>query len=524
MASLFKPTRAFPLPADAEIVTRDGKPHARVKEKGKFVLHPLSANGKSYLKPAAKWAADVRLADGTRKRFHFSPNRDASAVMLADLLKKVESERSGLRDDYADHRDTAVADLLADYRRHHSDRGNTPKQGSLVVTRCQAVFAGCQFVRVRDLQAAAVEHWLAGRRAVPKEDGGFGPQTVNHYVAAVKAFGNWLERNRVLRENPFRFLTRSNVAVDTRVVRRALTHDEIVRLTDAATGGKSVRNLTGPDRAVLYTVAAYTGLRASELPSLTPESFRLLNDPPVVVVAAAYSKHRREDRVPLHSDLVIRLGEWLTGRPRGERLWPGTWSVYDSAKIIRKDLDAARRAWVAEAPTPAERQSREASDFLAYKDRTGAKADFHALRHTFVTNLVKSGLLPKDAKELARHSTITLTMDRYAHATLHEGAAAVDRLRGFLATPNPPKTPSNQAPDDAEVDRSCAAMGAATGGGGCLKLGEIGDISTVNPVPGEPQETLEFMGFDGNCGEVMKYARRDSNPQPAVPKTAALSS
>jgi hypothetical protein len=34
-------------------------------------------------------------------------------------------------------------------------------------------------------------------------------------------------------------------------------------------------------------------------------------------------------------------------------------------------------------------------------------ADLHALRHTFITELVKAGVAPKDAKELARHSTIT---------------------------------------------------------------------------------------------------------------------
>jgi hypothetical protein len=36
--------------------------------------------------------------------------------------------------------------------------------------------------------------------------------------------------------------------------------------------------------------------------------------------------------------------------------------------------------------------------------------------------------MPKDAKELARHSTITLTMDRYAHVGIRDTAAALDRL------------------------------------------------------------------------------------------------
>src|SRR5262249_49880769 len=54
--------------------------------------------------------------------------------------------------------------------------------------------------------------------------------------------------------------------------------------------------------------------------------------------------------------------------------------------------------------------------------------DFHALRHTFITRLVRAGVKPKEAQALARHSTITLTMDRYAHTGLHDVAAAVEAL------------------------------------------------------------------------------------------------
>lgn len=59
-----------------------------------------------------------------------------------------------------------------------------------------------------------------------------------------------------------------------------------------------------------------------------------------------------------------------------------------------------------------------ATDVLTYHSREGGVTDFHSLRHTFISNLVNAGVAPKDAKELARHSTITLTMDRYAHVNL----------------------------------------------------------------------------------------------------------
>jgi hypothetical protein len=77
---------------------------------------------------------------------------------------------------------------------------------------------------------------------------------------------------------------------------------------------------------------------------------------------------------------------------------------------------------------------------LAYRDPGGRVADFHSLRHRFVTELVNAGVAPKDAKELARHSSITLTMDRYAHVGVRDTAAAVAKLN-LPTTPGPGTEP-----------------------------------------------------------------------------------
>ena len=65
---------------------------------------------------------------------------------------------------------------------------------------------------------------------------------------------------------------------------------------------------------------------------------------------------------------------------------------------------------------------------IPYKDGAGRYADFHALRHTFVTNLYKSGVSPKVIQSLARHSTIGLTMDTYTHIGVYDERAALDKL------------------------------------------------------------------------------------------------
>ena len=100
------------------------------------------------------------------------------------------------------------------------------------------------------------------------------------------------------------------------------------------------------------------------------------------------------------------LKEYVAGWPLRERLWPGGWPE-EGADMLRHGLEAAG---------------------IPYADEEGCVYDFHALRHQFITDMVESGVHPKDAQALARHSTITLTMNCYTHvrpANLH---AALDRL------------------------------------------------------------------------------------------------
>ena len=58
--------------------------------------------------------------------------------------------------------------------------------------------------------------------------------------------------------------------------------------------------------------------------------------------------------------------------------------------------------------------------FPAVQGQQGRYADFHANRHTFITNLGRAGVPPKTTQELARHSDIRLTMNVYSHTDLAE--------------------------------------------------------------------------------------------------------
>ena len=77
------------------------------------------------------------------------------------------------------------------------------------------------------------------------------------------------------------------------------------------------------------------------------------------------------------------------------------------------------------------------------RDETGAVADFHALRHSFITALAQGGVHPKTAQDLARHSDINLTMNTYTHTKLER------RRDALVALPN-----LDEPASDAEAARA----------------------------------------------------------------------
>ena len=92
-------------------------------------------------------------------------------------------------------------------------------------------------------------------------------------------------------------------------------------------------------------------------------------------------------------------------------------------------VEEYENAWLEEVKgDQAKLERRQESSFLMYQDHDGRFADFHAARHTYISQIVAGGSSVKVAQELARHSTSRLTIDRYAHANLHDVTAALDAL------------------------------------------------------------------------------------------------
>ncbi len=294
------------------------------------------------------------------------------------------------------------------------------------------MFEECGFQFWSDLSASKLQAALSGMRQDQRNaDGvierGISSQTSNFYLQAAKQFARWMVQDGRAAESPLAHLRGLNVRTDRRHDRRALSADELRWLLDATVKGSEHYDMTGEARSLLYRLAVETGLRAGELRSLTPSSFRLEDREPSVTIAAAYAKNRREDVLPLRPATVAVLKVHFAGKMPHAKAFdvPSETAV---SKMFRRDLDNARQDWIESAETDENRLKREASLFLTYRDHANRVADFHALRHTFISNLAAGGVHPKTAQTLARHSTITLTMDRYSHVYRGALASALDVL------------------------------------------------------------------------------------------------
>ena len=392
---------------------RNGKSRESVKWYGEFRDHiqiirriPLLTDKTASAETGRKIERLVAL-----KASGDSPDRDLS-YWIAEAPPHVKARlvdwgivditRVGLTKSLAAH--------LLDYKTDIAMNGNSTKHASVSHARAKRVVDGCHFRSVADINSESVKAFLS--KLWKQED--IGAKSYGYYVRDMKAFCKWLVRGRRARENALEHLeglgskALSREALPTR---RPLTVAEIGRLL-LKTETESTRfGMSGPERALVYRLAIETGLRSAEVASLLKSSFRLDEKVAAVFVPGSHTKNAHDADLPLRPQTVELLRKHLAMKlptAKAFAMPPST----ETARMIRADLAAA--------------------DIPAI-DSAGRKVDFHALRHTFLTLLASSGVHPKVAQDLARHSDINLTLSRYSHTVLEQRSEAVRRLPEFPA-------------------------------------------------------------------------------------------
>jgi site-specific recombinase XerD len=439
---------------------------------------------------ATRHAEESRKWYGTvgGKHTPLSADKAAARRMLNRLLTNADLASVGLTDPFADHKQAPLAEHLDDFLAALEAKGDHPRHVEETGRLVRSFLDGVKAEHAADLDLATAQAWLSSLRAdqpvaeigkpdlpelpakkarpalpagwslarvaellgvkrdsvaplvkrrnlpgagngkarrLPKAsveallaDHGRGasPETVNHHIRAVRSFLRWMVKPaRRLPFNPLDGLEIVNADADRRRARRELTVTELGRLLEATRASKGAfRGLSGEDRFHLYATACGTGFRSGGLASLTPECFDLASDFPTVTLPVRGDKSRKGKVQPLPADVAELLRDYLKGKAAGVPVWPGTWAIARrAAEMIRRDLAQAGIPYTVEGADGPEH------------------ADFHALRHTYLTLGGRAGIDLRTLQELAGHSTPSLTA-RYTHVRLRDQAGAVEKLPGFL--------------------------------------------------------------------------------------------
>jgi integrase len=366
----------------------------------------------------APWRIKYKDAEGRWRSATGCTDKVKSEQMARALESEAALERQGLCDPkdvrrrgqgfrpFCEHLDEYHAAIKA---KNATTRNDGSKHANSTKTYIRWVAEAIAAERIADLTPSAVQGAIA--RLI---DEGRSPRTCNAYITAVKGFTRWLWVDGRTTTDELAHLTKYNEEADRRRVRRPLNAEGLISLFQTAESGPEVSGMSGPDRAMLYRLASGSGFRASELGSLVPESFKLDANPPVIEIQAGYTKNGKTALQIIPAELAEVLRPWVTQRPTG---CPVFALPEKTAKMLRSDLEAAG---------------------IAYKDAEGGVVDFHALRHTFITLLVGSGASVKVAQVLARHSTPTLTIGRYAHADTADRQSALAAFPSLVRTKSEP--------------------------------------------------------------------------------------
>jgi integrase len=404
-----------------------------------------------FKRPGRKnWIAQWFSHDRTQRFERSTGTTDRKlAERLAQRWENREIERrEGLIDVRAEamaaHQATPLERHLSDFLLYLESKGTSAQTVDTAEARIRAILTEGKINTIHDLLPASVLAAVKRLRgpgvATAK---GLSNKTASHYITAIKGFGRWLFRDKRAASDDLVSLQGFNEQTDRRRVRRDLQPDEVARVLAVAAESDIVKverpyrtqsgerrtghvRMKAPHRAWAYRVAAETGFRASEVASLVPESFDLDAEPPTIKVEAAYSKHKRTDVQPIRMDFAEELRRFLQGKAQGTPLFP--LPQRKAALLVRADIETARARWIAEAESATEQRRREQSDFLRHTDSQGRVVDFHGLRHTFISQVVRTGASVKVAQELARHSTPTLTIGLYSHTRREDLAAALENL------------------------------------------------------------------------------------------------
>jgi integrase len=343
-------------------------------------------------KSARMYRGRVRV-DGDRKTTDIPLNtfdKQVAVERLKKIVREKQQEAEGLiaPKNIREGAQKTISEHLADFVTERGEVGRDERYLYELKNRVLKVAGDCGWEFARDIGPDSFRAWRAEQKQSDK--------TLNEYLISVKALLNWMERRERLHANPLKTVERCRTAraIKPRYARRALSDNEAARLL--AVAGR---------RRIVYLMAMLTGLRRGELRELVWGDVHLDCPQPRLVLRAVTTKNGKQAFIPLHLSLAVELKALRSARlSDSDRVFAG---LIPKMETFKSDLEKAQ---------------------IPFIDERGLRADFHALRHTFCTNLHRANVSGRQAMQLMRHSTRKLTDMDYADEEQLGSFEAVQKL------------------------------------------------------------------------------------------------
>lgn len=378
---------------------------------------------------------NYREALGTR-------DKRTAALIEQELIRKRELAAAGVIDPFQEHLERDVAEHLDAFEAAGFRKGrDTDSTHRIEVTK--AVFDYFRWAEehakasergpLASLDPVLVSRWVDELLAR-----GLSHRSVNKKLGALRQFSRWARRTRRLNWDPIESVRLLHAETDRRLVRRALTPDEVRRLLAGV-----------PEyRRIAYLLALTAALRRSEIASLTWADVVLGEEPTLTVAPARAKGRRKQETLPLLPQVAARLQRWrdapdwrdASGRPQAHRQRTNVeWNAEERVLPVVPGVDTLRADLEAAGIDPG---------------RGVGQVDFHALRGTCGTLLQALGVPAVIVQRILRHSDIRLTTNTYAHIAAPDLVQAVAQLKQVLG-----EGVSAPAAPDSEVKAPVKATG-----------------------------------------------------------------
>lgn len=368
-----------------------------------------------YLRRKGKnWYYTITDIDGRQRERKGCANKRFTEEMAAEEAAEIARRKLGLFDEkterYLREGKRPLLNHIQEYYEYLIAQGNTRKYADQTLEACRRIAGLLKNLEVasidppktirkedRERLNETIDHAIkqlylsdltveSVQQAIAKlKDAGKSLRTCNRHRQAIRGFSSWAWKTGRLVDHPLLGVTGFNQKEDRRHDRRTISLDELNRLIAAAHDGPRYQRMTGPARSLCYRLAVCTGLRYAEIASLTKLSFDLDHDPPLVRVAASYTKNGEAAEFDLPPDLAVDMADWIASIEPGDRVF----ELPDKgAKMLRVDLELAG---------------------IPYIDAAGFVFDFHSLRCQYATLLDLARVPSRVIQAKMRHSTMELT-------------------------------------------------------------------------------------------------------------------